>query len=63
MIDQQHIYLYCPNGYGRTQLSNDFWERKLRLQATTRNYNTVLRLMEIARTQNLSKDPTNSKDL
>lgn len=60
VIDQQHIYLYCPNGYGRTQLSNDFWERKLRLQATTRNYNTVLRLMEIARTQHLAKDPTDN---
>lgn len=38
------IYLYCPNGYGQTKLSNDFFERKLRLKATTRNSNTIAKL-------------------
>ncbi|NRB64474.1 MAG: DUF1697 domain-containing protein [Saprospiraceae bacterium] len=36
------IYLYCPNGYGRTKLTNGFWEKKTGLKATTRNWKTVL---------------------
>jgi uncharacterized protein (DUF1697 family) len=35
------IYLYCPNGYGKTRLSNNFFERKLGIPVTTRNWNTV----------------------
>jgi uncharacterized protein (DUF1697 family) len=40
------IYLYCPNGYGRTKLNNNFWERKLKLVATTRNSKTMMKLLE-----------------
>lgn len=42
------IYLYCPNGYGRTKLNNNFWERKLKVSATTRNWKTVKKLLELA---------------
>jgi len=35
------IYLFCPNGYGNTRLSNSFFERKLGMPVTTRNWNTV----------------------
>ena len=38
------IYLYCPNGYGRTKLTNNAIERALELGATTRNWNTVTKL-------------------
>ncbi len=38
------VYLYCPDGYGRTKLSNTFIERKLKVPATTRNWKTVERL-------------------
>ena len=34
-------YLYCPNGYGRTKLNNNVLERKLGVQATTRNWKTL----------------------
>ena len=37
----QDVYLYCPNGYGRTKLNNAFFERSLDVVATTRNWNTV----------------------
>ena len=40
-------YLYCPNGYGKTRLSNTFFEKKTGLIATTRNWKTVLRLREL----------------
>ncbi len=35
------VYLYCPNGYGKTKLTNGFFERKLGVSVTTRNWNTV----------------------
>jgi uncharacterized protein (DUF1697 family) len=42
------IYLYCPNGYGRTKLTNGFFENKLKLVATTRNIKTVKELLFLA---------------
>jgi uncharacterized protein (DUF1697 family) len=45
----REVYLHCPNGYGRTKLSNAFLERKLGRPATTRNWNTVNKLLELAR--------------
>jgi uncharacterized protein (DUF1697 family) len=41
------LYLYCPGGYGKTKLSNNVVENKLKLVATTRNWNTVLKLQEM----------------
>jgi uncharacterized protein (DUF1697 family) len=43
----QEVYIFCPNGYGKTKLSNDFFERKLGVQATTRNWNTVNTLYQM----------------
>ena len=34
------VYLYCPNGYGKTKLTNTFLESKLKVGATTRNWKT-----------------------
>ena len=42
------VYLYCPNGYGRTKLTNNFIESKLKVGATTRNWKTTLELLKIA---------------
>ncbi len=42
------VYLYCPNGYGNSKLTNSFWENKLKLVATTRNWKTVNELLNIA---------------
>jgi uncharacterized protein (DUF1697 family) len=47
IIDKQ-IYLFCPNGYGKSKLSNMFFERKLKVIATTRNWKTVSALYDIA---------------
>jgi uncharacterized protein (DUF1697 family) len=40
----QAIYLYCPDGYSRTKLTNTFLENKLRVKATTRNWKTTKEL-------------------
>jgi uncharacterized protein (DUF1697 family) len=38
------IYLHCPQGYGTSKLSNVAIERVLAVRATTRNWNTVIKL-------------------
>ncbi|HUO34533.1 MAG TPA: DUF1697 domain-containing protein [Candidatus Acidoferrum sp.] len=42
------IYLHCPGGFGETKLSNGAFERLLSVRATTRNWNTVTSLTEMA---------------
>jgi len=44
-ISRREIYLFCPNGYGATKLSNGFFEKKLNVTATTRNWRTVNTLL------------------
>lgn len=41
------IYLYCPDGYGRSKLNNNAFERALKVGATTRNWNTVTTLVRL----------------
>jgi uncharacterized protein (DUF1697 family) len=38
------VYLYCPDGYGRSKLTNNTFERALKVGATTRNWKTVTTL-------------------
>jgi len=47
-IMEKHICLHCPDGYGKTKLSNAFLEKKLNVTATTRNWKTVLKLYELS---------------
>jgi len=44
----REIYLYCPNGYGKSKLSNNFIEKKLQRVATSRNWNSILKLHELS---------------
>jgi uncharacterized protein (DUF1697 family) len=48
-ILNREIYLYCPDGYGRTKLSNNAIEKKFSVVATTRNWRTVNTLLEMCR--------------
>ncbi len=43
----QEMYIYYPNGMGRSKLSGNFIERKLKTVGTARNWNTILRLQEM----------------
>lgn len=47
-IINSEVYLYCPSGFARTKLNNNFFERKLKTQATTRNWKTIHKLLEMA---------------
>lgn len=44
------VYLFCPNGYGKSKLSNRFLEQKLGVTATTRNWNSIHKLFELSQT-------------
>jgi uncharacterized protein (DUF1697 family) len=47
-ISGREVFLYCPQGYGRTKLNNTFFETKLGVRATTRNLKTVRQLISLA---------------
>lgn len=47
LIQNKHIYLYSPNNYGKAKISNNFFEKKLKVAATTRNWRTVNKLLEL----------------
>ena len=44
------IYLRLPSGVARTKLTNAWFDSKLRVTSTQRNWRTVLKLGELART-------------
>jgi uncharacterized protein (DUF1697 family) len=49
IISGREVYLYCPNGYGRTKLNNAVFEKKLSTRATTGNWNTMKKLLELSK--------------
>lgn len=54
------VYLYCEGGYGKTKLSNNLFEKKLKVTATTRNLRTTLKLLELAHTNLSISDSLNT---
>jgi uncharacterized protein (DUF1697 family) len=44
----REIYLHLPNGSGRSKLTLDYFERRLGVTATARNWKTLLKLIELA---------------
>ncbi len=42
------IYLYTPNGYGRTIYTNNFFEKRFKLKASTRTLKTFNKLYELS---------------
>lgn len=44
----RELYLHYPNGYGRSKLTNAYFEKQLGVAATTRNWRTVTALAELA---------------
>ncbi|MBI3193984.1 MAG: DUF1697 domain-containing protein [Ignavibacteriae bacterium] len=47
-IKGKEVYLYCPISYGNSKLNNNFFENKLQVTATTRNWKTTNELLRIA---------------
>jgi uncharacterized protein (DUF1697 family) len=51
IIDGKTIYLFLPNGYGKAKMNNNFFEKRLNVFATTRNWKTVNALFEMAKSE------------
>lgn len=43
----QEVYIYYPDGIGRSKLSHSLLEKKLKTVGTARNWNTLLKLQEL----------------
>jgi uncharacterized protein (DUF1697 family) len=44
----REIYIFCPNGFGKTKLYTNFFENKMGVTGTARNWKTITKLLEIA---------------
>jgi uncharacterized protein (DUF1697 family) len=51
MIENQCLYLYCMKGAGRAKLHTNEIERRLGVEATARNNNTLVRLVSMTRSR------------
>ena len=48
VIIGKDVFVYCPNGYGRSKINNEFFESQFKVTASTRNWRTVNTLADIA---------------
>lgn len=49
VLSDKVIYFFPPKGAGRAKMNNNFFERKLKVKATSRNWRTTNKLIEMAR--------------
>jgi uncharacterized protein (DUF1697 family) len=47
-ISGKEIFIYCPNGFGRTKIYTNFFENKMGVIATGRNWKTITALLALA---------------
>ncbi|MDT0676644.1 DUF1697 domain-containing protein [Autumnicola musiva] len=47
-VVDKNVFVYCTGKYSDSKLTNKFFENKLKVPATTRNWKTVLKLLEFA---------------
>lgn len=47
-IDDRTLYIYCAGKFSDTKYNNAFFEKHLKVQASTRNWKTVNKLFEMA---------------
>ena len=48
VVTNEAVYIHSPVAYGLTKLNNNFIERTLGVSATTRNYRTMKKLLEMS---------------
>jgi uncharacterized protein (DUF1697 family) len=48
VLSEQEVYLHHPNGYGRSKLTNSYFDRRLGTMMTVRNWRTVMTLLDMA---------------
>ena len=50
-IKDKDVFIFCTGTYHKSKLTNNFFEKQLKVGATTRNWKTVLKLSELGRTK------------
>ena len=48
IIKNNCIYLFCAKGYGRSKFNLNYFEKKLNVNATARNYKTMVKLLSLS---------------
>ena len=48
-IDDKDSFVFCAGKYHESKLTNNFFEKQLKVGATTRNWKTVLKLSELSK--------------
>mgnify|MGYP005757632923 CR=1 FL=1 len=48
-IDDRDTFIFCEGKYHESKLTNNFFEKQLKVGATTRNWKTVLKLSELSK--------------
>ena len=48
----KEIFIYCPNGFGRARLYTNFFEKKMGVIGTARNWKTITTILNIAEKKN-----------
>jgi len=49
VIKGKRVFVFCNGKYHQSKLTNNFFENKLKVPATTRNWKTVLKLVELSK--------------
>lgn len=49
VITENCVYFFSEKNYGDAKCDNNFFEKKLKVTATTRNYRTLVKLLELAK--------------
>jgi len=47
-LSGREIFIYCPNGFGRTKLYTNFFEGRMGVTGTARNWRTVSAILALA---------------
>jgi len=47
-ITGREIFIYCPDGFGRTRLYTNFFENKMKVTGTARNWKTIKTILSLA---------------
>lgn len=48
-IEDKDVFVFCAGKYHQSKLTNNFFEKKLSTEATTRNWKTVVKLIELSK--------------
>ncbi len=52
-IRGREIYIYCPNGFGKTKLYTNFFENRMGVTGTARNWKSITTILQIAEKKTL----------